>query len=288
MFRKLLVSFLLRVCSPFCGGVYLLHVSQTTTTHCATTPKSSSTLFTRWRVTIWYAAKRTVCMFGCSFCLSMTLFAFQVNKLRYPEGIAVLHYDPSFAIRGLTIDIEKGLLCKISSHQKLSYSGVFRGRQRLSRDEIMKLYGGSRHVSVHHRDKKMEPLNDLFSVAHACLFADVVQYLIDADIEYEPIAIVEDVRDAIAQVHVSGRMHKVVAQDLPKYIEPNPMLLPLLERIRVRPLDAVRTPWCICSRGPVLTSRSFDTLAEIRQENVYLYKQLVPVHRCRSQVHDRR
>ncbi|POM80716.1 5'-nucleotidase domain containing hypothetical protein [Phytophthora palmivora] len=156
---------------------------------------------------------------------------YMVGKLRYPEGVSVLQYDPSFAIRGLTIDKQKGLLCKISSHQKLSNTAVFRGRQRLSRDEIMELYGGSRHISVQDRDY-MEPLNDLFSVAHACLFADVVQYMIDRDIEYEPIALVEDVNQAIANVHLSGEMHKEVAHDLPKYIEPNPTLRPLLERIR--------------------------------------------------------
>ncbi|RLN67859.1 hypothetical protein BBJ28_00024232, partial [Nothophytophthora sp. Chile5] len=102
----------------------------------------------------------------------------------------------------------------------------------LSRDEIMELYEGSRHISVRDRDRNMEPLNDLFSVAHACLFADVVQYMIDRDIEYEPIALVEDVHQAIADVHMSGNMHKEVALDLPKYIEPNPALRPLLERIR--------------------------------------------------------
>ncbi|KAF1788437.1 HAD-like domain [Phytophthora cactorum] len=157
---------------------------------------------------------------------------YMVSKLRYPEGLSVLQYDPSFAIRGLTIDKQKGLLCKISSHQKLSNTAVFRGRHRLSRDEIMELYGGSRHISVHDRDYNMEPLNDLFSVAHACLFADVVQYMIDRDIEYEPIALVEDVNQAITNVHLSGEMHKEVARDLPKYIEPNPALRPLLERIR--------------------------------------------------------
>ncbi|RLN51787.1 hypothetical protein BBJ29_006979 [Phytophthora kernoviae] len=156
-----------------------------------------------------------------------------VSKLKYPEGVSVLQYDPSFAIRGLTIDKQKGLLCKISSHQKLSTAAVFRGRQRLSRDEIMDLYDGSRHISVRDRDYNMEPLNDLFSVAHACLFADVVQYMIDRDIEYEPIALVEDVHQAIANVHLSGEMHKEVAQDPPKYIEPNPTLRPLLERIRL-------------------------------------------------------
>ncbi|KAG7383495.1 5'-nucleotidase domain-containing protein 3 [Phytophthora boehmeriae] len=157
---------------------------------------------------------------------------YMVSNLRYPEGVSVLQYDPSFAIRGLTIDKQKGLLCKISSHQKLSTAAVFRGRQRLSRDEIMELYGGSRHISVRDRDYNMEPLNDLFSVAHACLFADVVQYMMDRDIEYEPIALVEDVHQAIANVHLSGEMHREVAQDPPKYIEPNPTLRPLLERIR--------------------------------------------------------
>ncbi|KAI9992389.1 hypothetical protein PInf_017791 [Phytophthora infestans] len=133
---------------------------------------------------------------------------YMVSKLRYPEGVSVLQYDPSFAIRGLTIDKQKGLLCKISSHQKLSNTAVFRGRHRLSRNEVMELYGGSRHISVRDRDYNMEPLNDLFSVAHACLFADVVQYMIDRDIEYEPIALVEDVNQAITNVHLSGEMHK--------------------------------------------------------------------------------
>lgn len=156
-----------------------------------------------------------------------------MNKLRYPEGIAKYTFDPSFAIRGLTIDKERGLLCKISSHQKLCYRSVFRGRQRLSREEIINLYGGSRHISVTYRAAKMEPLNDLFSVAHACLFADVVQYLRDHEIEYEPIAIVEDVGAAIQQVHLTGHMHKIVAQNIAAYVEPNAVLRPFLERLRV-------------------------------------------------------
>lgn len=167
-----------------------------------------------------------------------------MNKLRYPSGVSVLQFDKSFAIRGLTIDKERGLLCKISSHQQLCNNGVYRGRQRLSRAEIMTLYGGSRHVPVHHRDNNMEPLNDLFSVAHACLFADVVQYLIDQEIEYEPIAVVEDIQYAISQVHLNGKMHKAVEKDITKYIEPNPSLRPLLERLRVRSTLGASTYSC--------------------------------------------
>ncbi|RQM27020.1 hypothetical protein B5M09_006623 [Aphanomyces astaci] len=51
--------------------------------------------------------------------------AYSVHKLRYPHALlGALEYDPSFAIRGLAIDTEKALLCKISSHQKLSYTEV--------------------------------------------------------------------------------------------------------------------------------------------------------------------
>ncbi|KAJ0402996.1 hypothetical protein ATCC90586_000524 [Pythium insidiosum] len=198
-----------------------------------------------------------------------------IKKYRYPSGIEALTFDPSFAIRGLTIDKEKGLLCKISSHQKLCYTGVYRGRHRLSREEIMDLYQGSRHISIEYRDHKMEPLNDLFSVAHACLFADVVQYLIDAGIEYEPIAIVEDVHAAISQVHTSGHMHKAVAKDLPRYVEPSPMLLPFLERIRL--FDVV----LVSARKPKFYTRNRSfRLLDIDQKQVQwqAVRELKPNH----------
>ncbi|KAH9103649.1 hypothetical protein AeMF1_020105 [Aphanomyces euteiches] len=114
-----------------------------------------------------------------------------VHKLRYPQGLLQLEYDPSFAIRGLAIDTEKALLCKISSHQKLSYTGVFRGRQRLTRQEILQAYNGSRHIPISYRPENMKPLNDLFSVAQACLFADVIQFFVDNQIAYEPRAVHE-------------------------------------------------------------------------------------------------
>ncbi|KAF0701400.1 Aste57867_8102 [Aphanomyces stellatus] len=155
-----------------------------------------------------------------------------VRKLRYPQGVSELRYDPTFAIRGLAIDTEKALLCKISSHQKLSYTGVFRGRQRLSREEILQVYNGSRHIPVTYRAENMKPLNDLFSVAQACLFADIIQFFLDNDIAYEPRAVHEDIESSISEVHTSGKMHKAVVQDLPLYMEPNKKLRTLLTRFQ--------------------------------------------------------
>ncbi|RHZ24331.1 hypothetical protein DYB26_012680 [Aphanomyces astaci] len=120
--------------------------------------------------------------------------AYSVHKLRYPHALlGALEYDPSFAIRGLAIDTEKALLCKISSHQKLSYT-----------------------------------------VAQACLFADVIQFFTDHDIAYEPRAVHEDIESSIAEVHTSGKMHKAVVQDLPLYMEPNTQLRELLSRFQVQ------------------------------------------------------
>ncbi|KAH9193568.1 hypothetical protein AeNC1_004467 [Aphanomyces euteiches] len=155
-----------------------------------------------------------------------------VHKLRYPQGLLQLEYDPSFAIRGLAIDTEKALLCKISSHQKLSYTGVFRGRQRLTRQEILQAYNGSRHIPISYRPENMKPLNDLFSVAQACLFADVIQFFVDNQIAYEPRAVHEDIDSSISEVHTSGAMHKAVVQDLPRFMEPTKKLRVLLERFR--------------------------------------------------------
>lgn len=157
-----------------------------------------------------------------------------MEKLRYPSKIQDnCQYDPTFAIRGLTIDIEKGLLCKMSSHQKLASHGVFRGRQRLTRDKILEEYNGTRHISQQYRDECMKPLNDLFSVSHACLFADIVQYFIDNGISYEPVSVFEDIDAAIGHVHESGAMHKAVVKDLPRYLEPIKQLRELIQGMKV-------------------------------------------------------
>ena len=112
--------------------------------------------------------------------------------MRYPSSMnQACHYDPNFAIRGLTLDKEKGLVCKMSSHQKLAYNGVFLGRRRLTVEEILDQYNGSRHIGIDYRDHNMKPLNDQFSLSHACLFADVIQFFIDNDIRYEPRSVYE-------------------------------------------------------------------------------------------------
>ena len=156
-----------------------------------------------------------------------------MEKNRYPTEMMEFKYDKKFAIRGLTIDAKRGLLCKMTAHQKLAFHGVYRGRKRLTPEEIYDEYEGSRHIHIDYRDEHMKPLNDLFSYSQSCLYADVLQFFIDHDITYEPESVYGDIDDAIAHVHESGKMHKAIVQDLPKYVVQNPEMKALLTRMKV-------------------------------------------------------
>ncbi|OQS04133.1 5'-nucleotidase domain-containing protein [Thraustotheca clavata] len=81
--------------------------------------------------------------------------------------------------------------------------------------------------SAIYRDRSMKPLNDLFSASHACLFADPQAVHEVKDQEHQGYL---DLDLAIGDVHSSGRLHKAVVQDLPKYMEPNKSLRSLLQR----------------------------------------------------------
>ena len=67
-----------------------------------------------------------------------------VRKYGYPEAIAKLVYDPHFPIRGLHFDVTKGLFLKVDSHHQIQLGTVYRGKQRLDDDEVMKIYQNTR------------------------------------------------------------------------------------------------------------------------------------------------
>ena len=56
----------------------------------------------------------------------------------YPEGIRALTYDPTFVIRGLTVDKQYGNILKIDRHNHVGR--VFHGRRRLGKKTRRDLY----------------------------------------------------------------------------------------------------------------------------------------------------
>ena len=64
----------------------------------------------------------------------------------FPNELEKIQFDPSFAIRGLTVDLKHGVLCKLSHANKVGQSFVFYGKNQLTPEEIENLYGFSRHI----------------------------------------------------------------------------------------------------------------------------------------------
>eukprot|EP00472_Partenskyella_glossopodia_P002052 CAMPEP_0197522094 /NCGR_PEP_ID=MMETSP1318-20131121/7282_1 /TAXON_ID=552666 /ORGANISM="Partenskyella glossopodia, Strain RCC365" /LENGTH=559 /DNA_ID=CAMNT_0043074329 /DNA_START=208 /DNA_END=1887 /DNA_ORIENTATION=- len=153
-----------------------------------------------------------------------------VEKMRYPTNLAQFEYDPTFAIRGLAVDMETGWLCQLSysSDVVLAYNG----RQRISDEVLLDTYSGTSTIPPNLRNQRLRPLNDLFSMVEACLLADVVDFFVKTGIPFNPKLVVEDVLKAVGSAHVSGSMHRAVLQDVDKYIEFPPHLRNILERFK--------------------------------------------------------
>eukprot|EP01042_Synura_sphagnicola_P003782 gene3782-4715_t len=84
---------------------------------------------------------------------------------------------------------------------------------------------------------QMKPLNDQFAMAEACLIADAIEMFefvkAKTGENYSPSVVIEDVRSAIEEIHITRSLHRRVTEDLNRYIAPSPDLLPMLEHLRV-------------------------------------------------------
>ncbi|OMO54548.1 HAD-superfamily hydrolase, subfamily IG, 5'-nucleotidase [Corchorus olitorius] len=153
-----------------------------------------------------------------------------VNELRYPEVCMNFKYDPSFPIRGLYYDRQNGCLLKLDFFGSIEPEGCFYGRRQLSEKEIEEIYG-TRHIG---RDQArgLVGLMDFFCFSEACLIADIVQYFVDAKLEFDTCYIYQDVNRAIQHVHRSGLVHRGILSDPHRYLVKNGQLLRFLRMLK--------------------------------------------------------
>ncbi|XVE71723.1 hypothetical protein DITRI_Ditri10aG0174500 [Diplodiscus trichospermus] len=139
-----------------------------------------------------------------------------LNEFRYPEVCMSFRYDPSFPIRGLYYDKQNGYLLKLDFFGSIEPDGCFYGRRQLTEKQIEEVYG-TRHIG---RDqaRKLVGLMDFFCFSEACLIADMVQYFVDAKLEFDACYIYEDVNRAIQHVHRSGLVHRGILSDPHRYL----------------------------------------------------------------------
>lgn len=142
-----------------------------------------------------------------------------VNEFRYPEVCMAFKYDSTFPIRGLYYDKLKGCLLKLDFFGSIEPDGCYYGRRKLSRKEIEEIYG-TRRIG---RDQArgLVGLMDFFCFSEACLISDIVQYFVDAKLEFDACYIYQDVNRAIQHVHRSGLVHRGILSDPHRYLVKN-------------------------------------------------------------------
>ncbi|CAI8611307.1 unnamed protein product [Vicia faba] len=155
---------------------------------------------------------------------------YMVNELRYPDVCMSFTYDPTFPIRGLYYDKSKGCLMKLDFFGSIEPDGCYFGRRRLSQSEIRDVYG-TRHIGRDHA-RSLVGLMDFFCFSEACLLADIVQYFVDAKLEFDASYIYEDVIRAIDHVHKSGLVHRGILSDPHKYLVKNGKILSFLKKLK--------------------------------------------------------
>ncbi|MGH0115674.1 UNVERIFIED_CONTAM: hypothetical protein FKN15_037997 [Acipenser sinensis] len=149
-----------------------------------------------------------------------------IEEHRYPEGLRAYEYIPDFAIRGLHYDVQKALLMKIDAFHYIQLGTVYRGLHPLSDKEVIAMYEGS-HVPLEQMSDfygksshghTMKQFMDIFSLPEMTLLSCVNDYFMKHNIDYEPVHLYKDVKEAIGDVHVKGIMYRAVEADIEKYI----------------------------------------------------------------------
>ncbi|KAK1167181.1 hypothetical protein AOXY_G11859 [Acipenser oxyrinchus oxyrinchus] len=149
-----------------------------------------------------------------------------IEEHRYPEGLRAYEYIPDFAIRGLHYDVQKALLMKIDAFHYIQLGTVYRGLHPVSDKEVIAMYEGS-HVPMEQMSDfygksshghTMKQFMDIFSLPEMTLLSCVNDYFMKHNIDYEPVHLYKDVKEAIGDVHVKGIMYRAVEADIEKYI----------------------------------------------------------------------
>ena len=170
-----------------------------------------------------------------------------ITKMGYPETIRELTYDPTFIIRGLTVDKRTGAIIKMDTHG--SVLRAFKGRTPLPADEIERLY---KNLIIRLASDDFASLDTLFAMPEACLYANLVGWFtarLEAGESVAPIGLppnhetanlgpldtwklFHDVRNAIDDIHRDGTLKSIIMDDVPTYLVCDEGLALTLHKLR--------------------------------------------------------
>jgi len=145
----------------------------------------------------------------------------------YPQEIAELEYPLTFPIRGLLIDKKHGHILKMDrfKHVQKGYHGM----RRLERDELKTLYQSKR---VRPNTARYHWVDTLYALSEAAIYAKIIDFYEGFGHPLDYGTLFTDIRDAIDEAHRDGSILDQVENDLPTYVERDPLLAPTLHKLR--------------------------------------------------------
>ncbi len=145
----------------------------------------------------------------------------------YPPFLAEARFDPSFAIRGLLIDKKLGHVLKMDRYR---YVGrAYHGMKELDREVRHALYE-TRKVRV--VGGRYHWIDTLYALPEAAVYAGAVDVLDAYGVHVDYQQLFDDIRECIDEAHRDGSIVDVIANDLPRFVEKDPLLASTLHKLR--------------------------------------------------------
>jgi 5'-nucleotidase len=150
-----------------------------------------------------------------------------ISERGYPADIGSIRYDPSFVVRGLVIDKERGNILKADRY---SYVGrCYHGRRLLTSEQRQALY---RSEKVRLGTDRYAWMDTLFALPEACLYAYIIDLLESSGRTVDYRKLYEDIRAMIDSVHRDGSLKTELKKEIDHYIVKDPELGPALHKLR--------------------------------------------------------
>jgi HAD superfamily 5'-nucleotidase-like hydrolase len=145
-----------------------------------------------------------------------------VRDFAFPSSILRFAYDPSYAIRGLVVDMSRGNIFKADRFRHVGRS--FHGTREIDALERKDIYRRDR-ISLSAEDCYL--VDTLFSVPEACMYAlyvDMMDSRPGTRTAAEYTAAYRAIRAATDQIHRDGSLKSRVTKALQDYLEVDPNL----------------------------------------------------------------
>jgi len=145
----------------------------------------------------------------------------------YPNYLHNIVYDTRFPIRGLLIDKRYGHVLKMDRH-KVVHKG-YHGMRLLSQSDLDELY---HHKRIRPHTARYHWIDTLFALSEVTAFVAIVEALERRGERINYARVFRDVRLAIDEAHADGAVHRTILNDLPTFIDRDPLLARTLHKLR--------------------------------------------------------